>query len=124
MYANTFLLRYYSDAKNAEADIDRLMNNITALQRVFQQIQELVESPAGNKLNASKAVIESSALELTTEFDRLIKLLNPGTAQKAKKLLVRRRLRWPMQKEEVESTLQLLEHHKTTLIMAMNCDQM
>ena len=35
-----------------------------------------------------------------------------------------RRLKWPLQKEDVEKTIQLLERHKTTLITAMNFDQM
>ncbi len=115
--------KYYSDAKDAKSDIDRLMNNINTVQNVFQQLQQLAEGPEAAKLAASKPVIEKIASELRQEFERLHEILKPKKREKLGSALGLR-LKWPLQKEDVEKTLQLLERHKTTLTTAMNCDQM
>ena len=115
--------KYYSDAKDAKSDIERIMANVLALQNVFQHIQALAKGPGADKLVGSRPLIERTALELEQEFKELQKILEPGK----RKTMLRsfgRRLRWPLQKEDVEKIFQLLERHKTTLIAAMNCDQM
>jgi len=115
--------KYYSDAKDAKPDIDRLMSYVLALQDLFQRVQALAEGPDAAKLVASKEIVERTALELEREFKTLQKILEPGKRQGILKSFGRR-LKWPLQKEDVEKTIQLLERHKTTLITAMNCDQM
>ena len=115
--------KYYSDAKDAKSDIERLMGNVLALQNLFQHVQALTEGPGAAKLIASKELIEKTALELEQEFTALKHKLEPGKRQSILKSFGRR-LKWPLQKEDIEKTFQLLEQHKTTLIMAMNCDQM
>ena len=116
--------KYYKDVKGAETEIDRLMDSITALQNVFQHVQKLAMGSGATKLAASKQLLESTSLELEKEFNEILEVLQPGVKQRAKKKFLRRELKWPFQKEEIEQTLQFLERHKTTLIAAMNCDQM
>ena len=101
-----------------------LMNNIMALQTAFQQVQNLAEGPGATKLIALKPLLESSSLELEKEFNRILRILQPGLGQKTKKKLLRQRLKWPFQKADVEQILQLLERHKSALTFAMNSDQM
>jgi len=112
--------KYYSDAKDAKPEIDRLMAYVLALQNLFQQIEALA---GADKLVASKEIIERTSLELEREFKMLQRMLEPGKRQSILKPSGRR-LKWPLQKEDVEKIVQLLERHKTTLITAMNCDQM
>ena len=112
--------KYYSDAKDSKPDIDRLMGYIIALQHLFQHVRDLAKGPGAAKLVASKELIEGTARELEWEFKSLQKVLEPGGAQDIPKSCVE----WPLQKEDVEKIIQLLERHKTTLITAMNCDQM
>ncbi|RPB27269.1 hypothetical protein L211DRAFT_765381, partial [Terfezia boudieri ATCC MYA-4762] len=114
--------KYYSDAKNAKSDIERLMGNVEALQNLFQRVQALAKGPGAAKLVASKELIERTALELEQEFKALRKRLEPSKQQSILKSFGRR-LRWPLQKEDVDKIFQLLERHKTTLITAINCDQ-
>ncbi|KAF8457004.1 quinon protein alcohol dehydrogenase-like superfamily [Terfezia claveryi] len=115
--------KYYSDAKHAKSDIDRLMKNVDELQRLFECVQALPKNPRTAKLVASKKLIERTVLELEQELKELQKILESGKRQGILKSL-RRRLIWPLQKEDVDKVFQLLERHKTTLITAMNCDQM
>jgi len=115
--------KYYSDAKDSKPDIDRLMGYIIALQHLFQHVRDLAKGPGAAKLVASKELIEGTARELEWEFKSLQKVLEPGKRQGILKSFGRR-LKWPLQKEDVEKIIQLLERHKTTLITAMNCDQM
>jgi len=101
-----------------------LMNGIMALQTVFQQVKNLATGPGATKLIALKPLLESSSLELEKEFDRILRILQPGLKQKTKKKLLGQRLKWPFQKADVEQILQLLDRHKSNLTFAMNSDQM
>ncbi|KAF8430237.1 hypothetical protein EV426DRAFT_708390 [Tirmania nivea] len=116
--------QYYTDVKNAESEMKCLMDNIMALQTVFQHIQDLAKGPGATRLAASKPYLESISLELEEEFNRMLEVLQPGLIRKAKKKLLRRRLNWPFQKQEMEQFCQSLERHKTALTLAMNSDQM
>ncbi|KAF8429069.1 vegetative incompatibility protein HET-E-1 [Tirmania nivea] len=116
--------QYYADVKNAESEMKCLMDNIMALQTVFQHIQDLAKGPGATRLAASKPYLESISLELKEEFNRMLEVLQPGLIRKAKKKLLRRRLNWPFQKQEMEQICQSLERHKTALTLAMNSDQM
>ena len=116
--------KYYSDAKDAKSDIERLLNTIHTVQSVFQHVQELAKGPGATKLLASKSVIKRIPLELKEEFERLEKILDPGKMNKTMRTLGLRALKWPLKKDDIEKTLQLLERHKTTLITALNTDQM
>jgi len=99
------------------------MDSIMALQTAFQQVKNLSKGPGATKLIALKPLLESSSSELGKEFDRILQILQPGLRQKTKKKLGQR-LKWPFQKADVEQILQLLERHKSALILAMNSDQM
>jgi len=101
-----------------------LMNGIMALQTTFQQVKNLAKGPGATKLIALKPLLESSSLELEKEFNRILRILQPGLKQKTKKKLLGQRLKWPFQKADVEQILQLLERHKSNLTFAMNSDQM
>jgi len=112
--------KYYADAKGAKPEIDRLMAYVHTLQNLLQQVEVLVKAA---KLVASKEIIASTSSELEREFKMLQRMLEPGKRQSILKSFGRR-LKWPLQKQDVEKIIQLLEQHKTTLITAMNCDQM
>jgi len=101
-----------------------LMDSIMALQTAFQQVQNLAKGPGATKLIALKPLLESSALELEREFNRILQILQPGLGQRATRKVWRQRLKWPFQKADVAQILQLLERHKSALILAMNSDQM
>jgi len=100
------------------------MNNIMALQTTFQQVSHLAKGPGATKLIALKPLLESSSLELEKEFNQILGILQPGVRQKTKRKLLGQRLKWPLQKADVEQILQLLERHKSALTFAMNSDQM
>jgi len=100
------------------------MISIMALQTAYQQVKNLTGGPGASKLIALKPLLESSSLELEKEFDRILQILQPGLGQRARRRVLRQRLKWPFQKADVEQFLQLLERHKSTLIFAMNSDQM
>ncbi|RPB18652.1 hypothetical protein L211DRAFT_901709 [Terfezia boudieri ATCC MYA-4762] len=116
-------VNYYSIAKNAQSDIKYLLDNIVALISLFQHIEALSKGPGAAKLVASKELIEGVALELKQEFQKLKKILEPEERQGFFQYFSRR-LTWPLKREDVDKVFQLLERHKTTLILAMNSDQM
>jgi len=95
-----------------------------ALQTAFQQVKNLTKGLGATKLIALKPLLESSASELEKEFDRILQILQPGVRQEKKRKTLRQRLKWPLQKADVEQILQLLERHKSSLTLAMNSDQM
>jgi len=100
------------------------MDNIDALQAVFQRIQSLVNGPDSAKWITSKLLYDSIS-DLEREFGRLLQVLNAGAEKKHKILFWElRTLKWPLKKKDIEKTLQLLEQHKTSLIVTISCDQM
>jgi len=109
---------YYSGAGDAKPDIDHLMGCTLALQILLQHIWDLAKGPGAAKLVVSKELIESTALELEREFKSLQKVLELGQD------IPKSCLEWPLQKEDVEQIIQLLERHKATLITAIDCGQM
>jgi len=104
--------------------MNALMDSIMALQTAFQQVQNLAKGPYATKLIALKPLLESSSLELEKEFKRILQILQPGLGKRATRKVLRQRLKWPFQKADVEQILQVLERHKSSLIFAMNSDQM
>jgi len=110
--------KYYEDVKDAKTDIENLRNELTAVQAVLQRAQELAEGT--DKLATSKALME----DLKAELEGLVKMLDPGKRKKAMHTVGFRALKWPFTKSQIEKTLRLLERHKTTLITALDTDQM
>jgi len=104
--------------------MNALMDGIMALQTAFQQVQNLAKGPGATKLITLKPLLESSSLELEKEFNRILRILQPGLGQRATRKVLRQRLKWPFQKADVEQILLLLERHKSALTFAMNSDQM
>ena len=101
-----------------------LMDSITALQTTFQQVSHLAKGPGATKLITLRPLLERSSSELEKKFDRILQILQPGLGQKARRKVLRQRLKWPFQKADVEQILELLERHKSALIFALNSDQM
>ena len=82
------LLKYNSDIKDAESDIQRLKANINALKSVLQQVKDLAKGPEGAKLTTSKKIIEQSALEIDEEFKRLREILTPQKRNRVAKIFL------------------------------------
>jgi len=110
--------KYYGEVKDAKTEIENLRNEIAAVQAVLERAQELAGGT--DKLTVSKALIE----DIRAELERLVKLLDPGKRKKAMRTVGLRALKWPFTKADIEKTLRLLERHKTTLITALDTDQM
>ena len=100
------------------------MNGILALQTAFQQAQNLAEGSGATELITLKPLLESSSLELEREFNRILQILQPGLGERATRKVLGQRLKWPFQKADVEQILQLLERHKSAVILAMHSEQM
>ncbi|RPB26719.1 hypothetical protein L211DRAFT_781050, partial [Terfezia boudieri ATCC MYA-4762] len=113
----TLCQKYYDDVKEAKTDMENLRNEITSIQAVLQRAQELAEGT--DKLATSKALIRC----LKAELVELVKMLDPGKRKKAMRTIGLRALKWPFTKADIEKTLRSLERHKTTLITALDTDQ-
>ena len=117
--------KYYSDVKDARSDIERLMKIINAIQLMFQQLQELAKGLEATKLMSFKPLIENIPSEMKKELDQLVKKLDSGNANNSiMKTFGRRALKWPLQKDDVEKTVQFVERHKSTLNTVINSCQM
>lgn len=117
-------LLIHDNSKNTESDIKHLMDNISALQSLVQLAEGLVHSPDSTKLIEANKVIESTS-KLQEELKNLLHVLGATqvTAGKRHKLLFWRlqKLKWPLQRENVEQTVQVFEQYKTNLIAAIRC---
>ena len=116
--------KYCADAKDAKPNIESLRDEILAVQDVLERTRALIEGSGANKLVARKACIARCSPKLQEEFERLETILDLGKRRKAMHRIGLRALKWLLKKEYVNETLQFLERHKTTLLTALNTDEM
>lgn len=115
--------KYYLDAEDAKADIERLRNEMNAVQDVLDRARELAKGQELTRLVASKQLIEMIPWEIQKELEGLEKVLDLGMNKKAMRRWGLRALKWPLKAADVGRPIRVPEGHKTTLVAAMNIDQ-
>ncbi|KAH7118230.1 hypothetical protein B0J13DRAFT_486896 [Dactylonectria estremocensis] len=115
-------LQYAKDVKNAAADIDRLHEEVTNLQRVTKQVQGLLEGPNRAKLENSQS-LDNTLKRSRSHLEGLEGRLKPEPARKAMRKLGLRAFKWPFQREEVERLILELQQRSQTISWTLQVDQ-
>lgn len=116
----SLIAKYYTDVKNAKADIEDLKTEVGACYNVLQKI--LVHSSNATKLLSLATlapVIEGSL----SDIENIKNKLDPSTGKRAMSRVGLRALKWPFTKNEVQEHIARLDRHKTTLNLALSSDQ-
>lgn len=120
----TLCSKYYSDVKDAKADIERLQNEVASLQNVLDQTRALSDKTQAKKLLACDQALKQQEQQLVGHFKQLENELDPGNRKKTMHRLGLRALQWPLARQEVDTSLKILERFKSTITMALATDQL
>ncbi|KAL6406380.1 vegetative incompatibility protein HET-E-1 [Ilyonectria robusta] len=115
-------LQYAKDVKNAAADIERLQKEVTNLHKVSKEVQSLVKSPNGAKLERSQS-LDNALKDSLSQLESLEQRLKPRTSRKAMSRIGIRALKWPFQRTDVDGIIQELRRHAQTISWTLQVDQ-
>ncbi|KAH8736502.1 hypothetical protein BGZ61DRAFT_411264, partial [Ilyonectria robusta] len=115
-------LQYAKDVRNAAADIERLHKEVTNLRRTSQDVQSLLKSPNGKKLEKSRNLDDALGRSLL-RLAELKERLKPSTTYKAMSRIGLRALKWPFNRNEVEQLLQEFRRCTQTISLTLQVDQ-
>jgi len=113
---------YISAVSHAKADIARLQSMAEDLNGLFKELNALLESPLGSKLEASQRM-RRAVLESSQRLKELKAKLEPGRGRKAMSRFGIRALGWPFTRKDVDKIIQELTHCKENINLAMQIDQ-
>lgn len=114
---------YATAVKNAYKDIERLGKEIKNTKDILEKVSDLLRGPDGTNLMASQSLKEA-VTGYISELEGIEGKLRPGKGQKAMSRVGLRALKWPLQKNEIESVMGNLERYKQLVIGALQVDQM
>ena len=120
--------KYCASVASAKTEIERLDNEVKAIQGLFRRMRELLErqKSAGTadikRLETSQSFIESTKCALS-DLQQLQQKLKVRTGQKAMSKVGLRALKWPLKKQDVDDYVAKLERHKTSIMSTLQLDQ-
>ena len=120
--------KYCASVKSAKTEIERLDNEVEAIQGLFQRLQEILEgqkSPGTanvDRLKTSRSLIESTKYA-RSDLQQLQQKLKIRTGQRAMNKIGLRALEWPLKKQDVNEYVAKLERHKANVTAALQLDQ-
>jgi ankyrin repeat domain-containing protein 50 len=116
---------YYLNIKDARKDIERLRNEITALQDVLVNVADLANDPNPFSLKTLSLISREDGplQQCQLELMALAARLEPGEGTNKMKAFGLRALKWPFTSKEVDKILIYIGRHKSTLNLALTTDQ-
>lgn len=113
---------YVSNVKNAQEDIERLINEVEALRGVLTGVENLVTSRDGTELSTLGS-LDEPIKQCSAELERIKTRLTPKPLRKAMSRVGIRALKWPFKKGAVDRSINDLQRYKMTLSIALIVDQ-
>jgi Fungal N-terminal domain of STAND proteins/NACHT domain len=118
--------QYYNTAKDAESEIRNVVNTVSSLKCILEQLQQLLDSQQNADRIPHSTFLKEPIGQCENELTKLgtkIGITFDTTAPKRKAVVsFTRKLKWPWTKRGVDPILQLLETYKSTFITALSSD--
>lgn len=115
-------LQYTKDVKHAKDDITRLCRQVIELGNTLHSVQQLLDSPDGARLKASRRLVVAIQDSRSLLRD-LHATLCPKTARQATSRLGFRFLKWPFQSKDVDKIVQDLGQCMQIISLVLQVDQ-
>lgn len=114
---------YVQEVKDARNEILAIQQAVTGLERVLQQLKELLQGPSAPKLSISQT-IDGDITKCSLSLASLEKKIDGGRRQKGVRRLGLRALGRPLKIAEVEKVVSDLERYKSSFTLCLMIDQM
>ncbi|ERT02395.1 hypothetical protein HMPREF1624_00693 [Sporothrix schenckii ATCC 58251] len=118
----TLCYTYAKGVKDAPADIERLKRELKDLNAVLNGAEELLKGPHKEKLSTSQK-LSTSLKECTAELETLSLKLVTKSGDLHQHWFSRSRLKWPLEKEEVNKTIESLHRHRANFNTSLTINQ-
>jgi hypothetical protein len=110
-----------SAVKDARSDIDRLEARLTDLTGIIQRINELSSDPDNKKALETSRKLSKSLKGCETQLKDLLARLDDGSSKRMRRFGIRS-LKWPFQRQEMDSILTHLERNEKSICSALLVD--
>ncbi|KAL5614320.1 uncharacterized protein BROUX77_000157 [Berkeleyomyces rouxiae] len=115
-------LKYAKDVKNTAADINRLYGEVTSLQKITQQVKDLLDGPNGEKLKSSQSL--NDALKRSHfDLEKLEQALKVKTGRNMMRRLSLYSLKWPFKRDEMEVLIREFHQQNQAIFQTLQIDQ-
>ncbi|KAL5624378.1 hypothetical protein BROUX41_004438 [Berkeleyomyces rouxiae] len=105
--------QYSKAVKNSTTEINQLRQEVTVLENVTKQVQEMLGKPEGQVLKQSES-LDVVLQESNSKLKKLVQRLEPKSTSKWR-IRVTRALKWPFQREEVDGLVGDIQRYNETI---------
>ncbi|CAI7611957.1 unnamed protein product [Penicillium viridicatum] len=113
---------YLREVKNARNDIVTLQQTVTDLELIVERLNKCLQGPCGTTLALSSGLVRGIA-SCHSDLETLKKSIDPGKGKDVMRRFGIRALRWPIDRREVDKSIQNLERYKSSFILFLQIDQ-
>lgn len=113
---------YLREVKNARNDIVTLQQTVTDLELIVERLKKCLQGPCGTTLALSSGLVRGIA-SCHSDLETLKKSIDPGKGKDVMRRFGIRALRWPIDRREVDKSIQNLERYKSSFILFLQIDQ-
>ncbi|KIW05058.1 uncharacterized protein PV09_04213 [Verruconis gallopava] len=111
---------YIQKAKNAPAEITAIIDELTAVRNILEQLQKIAQNPHDERYSILKSLGRPngafpSALDTLAELETRIKILTDASG-------LRKRLQWPLESRGVDKLLERISALKADFYLALAGD--
>ena len=111
---------YLSEVKEAKKDIRRFRNEVSTLEDILIDLQDLVDTPDGTKL----PILDTSLKQYQLTLEELVgKLEKAAGKSEMMNQFGLRALKWPFTSNDVQKAIGTIERHKNMFNLALTADQ-
>lgn len=114
--------RYLHEVQGARKDIERLQAEVSSLNVVLEDAQQLLDGPDGSRLSTSKKLYQSLK-DCHAHLKDVEDQLEPGTTRKTMHRFGLRSWKWPFKSKEMERVVSALGRCKSNICDALQVDQ-
>jgi hypothetical protein len=119
----SLLFQYSKDVRNAKEDIGRVQLQVTSLKNASESVQQHLNGPDGEKLEASQK-LRDALQQGCSQLESLEQRLLPGKRRKIMSRYGLRALKWPLDRKDIEKTIQDIGRYTQAISLALQLDQM
>lgn len=113
---------YIKKVKNAQKDINDLIGEINSLKSILESLNKFVQEPGSARLVALREISDNAG-KCTTILKNLGNRIDPEAAQTSTWRRKFRQWKWPLQRHEVDESINQLKRYISLFTMAMQLDQ-
>ncbi|MCJ1387629.1 hypothetical protein MMC18_000472 [Xylographa bjoerkii] len=115
---------YYLEVKDARNEIQRLREEVAALEDVLTKVMDLADDPTATEVEVLKLVnqTEGPVQQCQAFLTDLVAQLKKGQGSDTMKRFGLRALKWPFSSKDVKACLETIARHKATFTLAIALD--